>query len=173
MRPFYRATRRRGSHGAQAGGPQSGRGTSSPAGPGGGKSGTVEPCGRWEPLVASGPQRPAWPGVPLGGFHKPRQGQAWATGLPQGPGQEELAADVSPCANLWLPASGAVHPPACQGGSLGPGGPGGPTAWTWPVWTDCLAAMALGPQGLVLESGEGAGWGWSVCGDLSGPRLGW
>lgn len=75
----------------------------------------LSPCGRWEPLVASGP------GVLLGGFHKPGQGQAWATGLPHGLRQEELAADVSPCANLWLPASGAFRPPACQGGSLGPG----------------------------------------------------
>lgn len=38
------------------------------------------------------------------------------------PGQEELAADVRPCANFWLPASGAFHPPACRGGSLGPSG---------------------------------------------------
>lgn len=61
------------------------------------------------------------PGVLQGGFHKPGQGQARATGLPRGPRQEELAADVSPCANLWLLASGAFHPPACQGGRLGPG----------------------------------------------------
>lgn len=32
--------------------------------------GAVEPCGGWEPLVASGS------GVLLGGFHKPGQGQA-------------------------------------------------------------------------------------------------
>lgn len=77
-------------------------------------------CGGREPLVASGHQRPTRPWVLLGGFHKPGQGQAWATRLPCGPRQEELVADVSPCANLWLLASGAFYPPACQGGSLGP-----------------------------------------------------
>lgn len=34
------------------------------------RQGAVEPCGGWEPLVASGS------GVLLGGFHKPGQGQA-------------------------------------------------------------------------------------------------
>lgn len=73
--------------------------------------------------MASGYRRPPTrPRVLLGGFHKPGPGQAWATRLPCSPRQEELVADVSRCANLGLPASGAVYPPACQGGSLGPSG---------------------------------------------------
>lgn len=113
-------------------------------------------------MVASGPQRPARPGVPLGGFHKPGQGQARAAGLPRGPGQEELVADVSPCANLGLPASGAVHPPACRGGSLGPGGPGAPLPGLGPHGPSEQPTMALGPEGLALESGEEAGVGWGA-----------
>lgn len=126
----------------------------------------LNPCGRREPLVASGP------GVAAGRFHKPGQGQAWATGLPRGLRQEELAADVSPCANLWLPASGAFQPPACQPRRK-PGAWRGPEAlmprlglhgwtnrlpWPWVPRTQRWSPVR-GLHGAGLESGgPDAGW---------------
>lgn len=117
-----------------------------PPSPGGGALGAVEPCGWQEPLAGIR----AW--VLLGGFHKPGQGPAWAARLPCSLGQEELAADVSSCANpgCWLPEP-STHPPATarrkpgarQGSEallprLGPHGwtdwpprPWGPRAWRW------------------------------------------
>lgn len=103
------------------------------------------------------------PGVLQGGFHKPGQGQARATGLPHGPRQEELAADVSPCANLWLLASGAFYPPACllrtPGAWQGPEAPMpglGLCGWTdWPPWPWVPRAqrwsLVRGWQGAGLE----------------------
>lgn len=59
--------------------------------------------------MASGPQR--FSGCCLLGFTSPGRGRPGPCASAQ-PGQEELVADVSLCANPWLLASGAFYPPS-------------------------------------------------------------
>lgn len=61
--------------------------------------------------MASGPQR--FSGFCLLGFTSPGRGRPAPCTSAQ-PGQEELVADVSLCANPWLLASGSLLPAICH-----------------------------------------------------------
>lgn len=139
-----------------------------PSQPGEGVWALVSP---WQARAVGGiwAATPCWAGGAAGRVSQAQAEAGLGPRLPRSPRQEELAADVSPCANLWLLASGASTRLSVEEEAWGLVGPRGPAARAWATWADWPATMALGPEGLVLESGEEAGRGWA---GVWGPRCG-